>query len=393
MPLMRFMDDYRKSRQAALANAVLAFLLASLVCLFLYFGKFEGNITGFFRIGSVLPLSPLLQPETTRIWPDELGYDGQQFLSISLDPFLTQPGTIAALDQPSYRYRRILYPLLGYFLGLGNPCWIPYGLVGLNILAITAFIFLLTRSLQIQDQSPENGLWGLAIPGVWMVLSLSTADLWASVLALAALLSFQSRRPWGMGWALALGLLTRETLLLVWLALVIASVRSQRREHFLPLGLALLPFLLWNAWIIYLSLPGASGTGNFTWPVGGLLAKGEALLQNGLTLGNLYEAYSFSILGLTLAWGLRNSLCPRPQINALTLTFWSYAGLGAVASFYILNYYLNYSRVFLDLYWLFLLLPCFRPSMISLDSRPGMLKNLLCLGWGLASLAFILLQS
>jgi hypothetical protein len=388
---MRLMDDNRDARRGALANAIIALGLASLVCLFFYFGKFEGNITGFFRIGSVLPLSPLLNPDTTLIWPEELGYDGQQFLSISLDPFLTQPGTIAALDQPSYRYRRILYPLLGYLLGLGNPRWIPYALVGLNLLAIATFTFLLTRLLHHQGQSSRQGLWGLAIPGVWMVLSLSTADLWASVWAMAALLAFQSRRPWGMGGALSLGLLTRETLLLVWLALVISGIRCQRRDHCLPLGLALLPCLLWNAWLIHRSLPGASGTGNFTWPLGGLLAKGEALIQAGLTPSNLYEGYSFLLLVFLLAWGLRASLWPRPQINAITLTFWSYAGLWAVASFYILNYYLNYSRVFLDLYWLFLLLPPSLPPPVSPPRIP--IGLYLSLGWGLASLAFILLQS
>lgn len=377
----------------ALAHAGIAFLLASLVCLFLYFVKFEGNITGFFRIGSVLPLSPLLKPETTLIWPEELGYDGQQFLSISLDPFLSRPGTLAALDHPRYRYRRIFYPLLGYLVGLGNPRWIPYALVGLNLVAIAAFSFLLTRLVQRQHQPPRWGLWGLAIPGIWMVLSLSTADLWASVAAMAALLALQSRRPWPMGLALALGLLTRETLLLVWLACALDSLRTQVWKNMLPLGLALVPFLLWNAWMISLQLPGANGAGNLTWPLAGLLAKGAALLQAGLTAGNLYEGYSFLILGLILAWGLYTSLWPRPRMDAIALAFWSYTGLLAVASFYILNYYLNYSRVFLDLYWLCLLLAHASPLSPSPAWQPERLKTLLCLGLGLASVAFITLQS
>jgi hypothetical protein len=61
------------------------------------------------------------------------GYDGQMFLSLGLDPGLRHEGTIAALDLPLYRYRRILYPLLGYLLGLGNPALIPYSMVAINL--------------------------------------------------------------------------------------------------------------------------------------------------------------------------------------------------------------------------------------------------------------------
>jgi hypothetical protein len=151
---------------------LVAFAVTLIVILYLYFEQFSGNITGFFRIGTVLPLSPLLDPQQTFVFKGELGYDGQQFLSIALDPFLKQDGTIAALDHPSYRYRRILYPLLGYLLGLGSPELIPHALVGINAIAIALIVGFVTAYFKGHLIPEKRAIGVLAIPGIWIVLSL-----------------------------------------------------------------------------------------------------------------------------------------------------------------------------------------------------------------------------
>ena len=79
---------------------------------------FDGEITGFFRIGDVLPLSPFVNKESVRVVQGEIGYDGQYFLTIALDPTLDDNGTINALDNPKYRYKRIGYPLAGIMLSI-----------------------------------------------------------------------------------------------------------------------------------------------------------------------------------------------------------------------------------------------------------------------------------
>ncbi len=83
-------------------NILIGFIVVVGVIIYLYYFKFSGNITGFFRIGSVLPLSPFLNPNQTFIFRDELGYDGQQFLSLSLDPFLQYLDTLAIFDHPAF---------------------------------------------------------------------------------------------------------------------------------------------------------------------------------------------------------------------------------------------------------------------------------------------------
>ena len=99
---------------------VFSFLIGVVVFGWLYWKYCDGNVTGFFRIGSEFSLSPFLNPDKILTFKGEIGYDGQQFLSIALDPGLANESTILSLDNPAYRYRRILYPLLGYLFGGGN---------------------------------------------------------------------------------------------------------------------------------------------------------------------------------------------------------------------------------------------------------------------------------
>ncbi|MBE9242293.1 hypothetical protein IQ217_16505 [Synechocystis salina LEGE 00031] len=372
--------------QAMLVALGLAIAVAS----YFYWAKFDGQITGFFRIGSVLPLSPLLNPAETLIYQGELGYDGQQFLTIALDPGLHNPDSIAALDHPSYRYRRILYPLLGYVLGLGNPVLIPWALVFINIVAIAVCTGLTAFYFQDQKQKTMGALAVLAIPGVWMVLFLSTADLLASIFSLGAVVCqaifppHQNKKWWLVPFLLALGLLTRETTLIIWLAIALTLGQKRQWRSMGVLLLSLLPLTLWLGYIHGRQLPGGSGTGNFGWPLVGIGEKFQNLIQTGLTANNLYEAFLWFLLLFTLALLVWLTLPQRRDNITLTYGGWLYGGLLLVASFYILNYYLNYSRVFLDVFLL---------TILAMASTPRLIRWLYTAIAGLGSVTFLLLKS
>ena len=65
------------------------------------------------------------------------GYDGQFVYQIALAPLEAVP----YIDIPAYRYQRILYPLTARLVSLGQPAFIPWVLIGLNIvLSIAATI-------------------------------------------------------------------------------------------------------------------------------------------------------------------------------------------------------------------------------------------------------------
>jgi len=54
------MKQFWLKQPQEIRNTILAVAIVAAIVLYLYVFKFAGNITGFFRIGSILPLSPFL---------------------------------------------------------------------------------------------------------------------------------------------------------------------------------------------------------------------------------------------------------------------------------------------------------------------------------------------
>ncbi|WP_353258972.1 AZOBR_p60025 family cell surface glycopolymer formation protein [Prochlorothrix hollandica] len=320
---------------------------------------FDGEITGFFRIGSEFPHSPYLNLNTARIVPGEVGHDGQQFLSIALDPGLQNPGTIEALDLPAYRYRRIFYPLLGYLLAFGQRFLIPYTLVFLNYVAIVAIVLLGSAFLEHQGNNPNHSLWLLGIPGFWISLSLGTAELVSSALLLGSLYCYQQRRFTLTSILLMGGCLTRETLLIMGVAIGVTGLWERlKTKELLTLWSAGLPILLWS---VYVEKALGSGlqqaaSNNLGFPLGGLLVKiSTSISLANFSIEKLYDLYNFSLILLafslllfihwkTLGNNKIISLCSA----VLTTTF-------ACLTPTVLGYYADYVRTFSDVYILLVL--------------------------------------
>ena len=64
---------------------------------------------------------PSVQAVPRRIYADSIGYDGQFYAQLAVDPLLGDPGIGVALDAPAYRARRILFSWTAYLAGLGRP--------------------------------------------------------------------------------------------------------------------------------------------------------------------------------------------------------------------------------------------------------------------------------
>ena len=73
------------------------------------------------------------------------GYDGQFYaqLAVAGNPF--DPGLKRALDSPSYRERRILFPLLIHLVGLGDPARVIQAYALANLLCFLILAALLAR--------------------------------------------------------------------------------------------------------------------------------------------------------------------------------------------------------------------------------------------------------
>ena len=82
--------------------------------------SYGGNWTGLFCTGSInQEIPPALASEHIYRFPDSVGYDGQFYHFIAHDPLLRR-NFKAFVDDPRYRYPRILVPGLAFLLAFGN---------------------------------------------------------------------------------------------------------------------------------------------------------------------------------------------------------------------------------------------------------------------------------
>jgi hypothetical protein len=255
---------------------VLAGMAALLVWALVVFGKYGGNPTGLARIGDQMTLSPRLEGQELVVLQGKRGNDGQQFLALALDPLQLEPGTSAAVDNPIYRGKRLLFPLLAWILGFGQPGVIVWTLGLINVACIGVAAAVVARWAQLEQRSPQWGLAVLALPAYWITLSLNTADLLATTLMLMAALAWKQQRFGAASGSLSAALLTRETALLAWVATGASALQERRWRWLVPLALVPLPL-----WVLTAGLrsrfpavaDGALATIHFTWPFGGILRK------------------------------------------------------------------------------------------------------------------------
>jgi hypothetical protein len=332
----------------AVAAAAVVVLAAMVLMLFLRFG---GNVTGFFRIGDAFPLSPFLPRSEAFVHPGEIGYDGQFFLTLAYDPLLRHEGTIAALDNPRYRARRILYPALAHGIALGSPRAVPWALVFLNVASAVALVALLAFGRL--RETPSLALGVLAFQGLWVCLALSPADLLALVFLVVALVCHRSRQPWGIVVALLLASLTRETYLLHGALFAFLALREKRWREALAIAAGQLPAVAWSAWVLLRVPEGSSSLqASFGPPLGGILEAILRLLRDDLTGKLLYEGLSLALL-LSVAAMLAWVLVRRRETAAWCAV--PFLGLFAISRVDLVDYYVHYTRVFLGLYVLLLL--------------------------------------
>ncbi|MEO7003547.1 MAG: hypothetical protein ABI068_17110, partial [Ktedonobacterales bacterium] len=159
-------------------------------------------------------------PHGLIILPHGSGYDGQFYYRLALNPFnnhVTAYGI--TFDKPAYRQQRILYPLIAWLLSFGQAQLVPVTLIVVNYVALIVLGFVAGRYAQAFGRS---ALWGLAIPlypGFVLSVARDLAEPLAAVLLITSLLLAQRRRFVAAAIALSLAILTRETMLLVALAL------------------------------------------------------------------------------------------------------------------------------------------------------------------------------
>ena len=115
---------------------------------------------------------------------DRVGYDGQFALYIALAPFDAE----SYIDNPAYRYTRILYPLLARAVVLGTPGAIPWALLAINVLAATLLALVVALYLRRLGVAPWYALIVGLAPGLYASVSRDLTEPLAYALVAAGLL-------------------------------------------------------------------------------------------------------------------------------------------------------------------------------------------------------------
>ncbi|MCK4978135.1 MAG: hypothetical protein KAS36_14470 [Anaerolineales bacterium] len=194
------------------------------------------------------------------------GYDGQfiYYIAQNLNPDEVK----ALLDVPAYRYQRILLPLLGHYLALGNVNVIPWVIPIIGILAQVAGTFAVSELLNDWGISRWYGLiYGLWV-GFSLAIRLDMSEPLAYGLVVGAILMSERKRPM-VSWILyGLAIFAKEVTVLFLFAAILSALIKRQRRDVIGLGiLAVLPFALFQVWLwVKFGQPGIGSGGAMATP-------------------------------------------------------------------------------------------------------------------------------
>lgn len=265
------------------------------------------------------------------------GYDGQFAAQLAVEPDPRTPEIRAALDNPTYRARRIFLAWCAHVIGAGDP-WSVLQVYALqNLLAWLLLAWVVWRQLRPASDARAAAIWYSCMMSIGALDSvrLSLTDLSAVLLLALAVAAVARGRPWVAAGAFAVAGLTRETSLLGGAALW--PERTEGRRTWLPAAgrclCAVLPLLVWVLWLARAVSPaGALGGSNFDWP-GVAFARHCARCLGHLATGDLGSRWSFGLVG-AVGLGFQSlSILVRPKWSEP----WWRVGVGFALLFWIVG--------------------------------------------------------
>lgn len=171
------------------------------------------------------------------------GYDGQFVYYIARDP----SNAAQLIDMPAYRFQRILLPILGRVLALGQTPLLPWALLVINLVSLAAGTALLENLLTQYKVSRWYALtYGLTI-GTFSAVRLSLPEPLAYAFVLGGIVLAQRERWLWSAVLFALAALARETTLLFPFGYGLYLLSRRQIGTALGFGTAaLIPFAIWQ---------------------------------------------------------------------------------------------------------------------------------------------------
>lgn len=194
----------------------------------------------------------------------EEGYDGQFTYYIANNPDTASQ----YIDVPAYRFQRILLPVIGRIVGLGQDSLMPIALLIVNLIALAGGTYILEQLLMSHNVSRWFAIgYGLSL-GVFGSARLMTAETLAYALVLLAIWLYQKDRWLWAASMLALSAFAKEVTLIFVAGYVLYEFTQRRWGRGFVIGLISgIPFAIWQLVLF-------NGFGEFGVGSGGNLATG-----------------------------------------------------------------------------------------------------------------------
>lgn len=298
----------------------------------------DGGLTGPFLVGSVSDQSDCPWPIDPHTISPSSGYDGQFYLAMAFDPSL-QRGTAECLDEPRYRARRILWPLIAHVTVLGwTPAIVP-SLLLWNAVLTALGTGAAARWLMLDGHSPA---WSLSYPlslGVVTSLWRGLGDVALCSLLLLAFLGLRRDRPAWAALCLAGALLSKETALLAVLGIAAAATVHRKWSWVTACTFALVPLVAWWSYIDGMVSPPVIDFAaiNLDRPLAGVLAAATEWCTSGRS--PIRQGKDFAVAATYLSALAGGFLClhaplgrSSPVADAVRLSWAAFAVLGLCLS-------------------------------------------------------------
>jgi len=174
--------------------------------------------------------------------------DAGYFRAVAVDPFGTGRAIAraGAASEIAFRYGRPGLPFLAWIVALGHPAWVPWALIGIQVVATAAIPGLAAVLADEHSVPPAVGAVVLLSPMLLLLGLVFAEPLMIALVLLAYALQYRGRHQWGLA-VFAYAVLVKET---AGLALLPWGYRSLRARRYREASSFLIPFVPYAVWCV-----------------------------------------------------------------------------------------------------------------------------------------------
>ncbi len=201
-----------------------------------------------------------LLPHNIAIINNSAGFDGQFYYRLALNPFTASESDFGiTFDEASLRQQRITYPLLVWFLSLGQKEIVPAMMLIVNFGMIIGIIFL-AKELAEKELADKDSKFVLLIalsPVILISLTRGLTEITALFFLLAGYLTYRRNSFFLSSLLFVIAVMARETALVVPCAITLLSawdyLQTKNKDELKKIFLFSWPLIIFIFWQIILS--------------------------------------------------------------------------------------------------------------------------------------------